>query len=154
MTSVNAIRWIDRWIGIPVCFVLTGVRRLTELGKHPHVPRLRAILFVKLAEQGSTVLACAAIRRAVDLVGRNNVYFLVFEENRFILDVMALLPRENVLAIRHDNLFTAARDTVRAIRSLFASFLRAFRPRSAFSPVAIIELGFTLREARDRTAAI
>lgn len=118
MTSVNAIRWIDRWIGIPVCFVLTGVRRLTELGKRPHVPRLRAILFVKLAEQGSTVLACAAIRRAVDLVGRNNVYFLVFEENRFILDVMALLPRENVLAIRHDNLFTAARDTVRAIRSL------------------------------------
>ena len=118
MTSVNAIRWIDRWIGIPVCFVLTGVRRLIELGKHPHVPRLRAILFVKLAEQGSTVLACAAIRRAVDLVGRNNVYFLVFEENRFILDVMALLPRENVLAIRHDNLFTAARDTVRAIRSL------------------------------------
>src|SRR5580765_32403 len=118
MTSVNAIRWIDRWIGIPVCFVLTGVRRLTDLGKHPHVPRLRAILFVKLAEQGSTVLACAAIRRAVDLVGRNNVYFLVFEENRFILDVMALLPRENVLAIRHDNLFTAARDTVRAIRSL------------------------------------
>jgi NAD-specific glutamate dehydrogenase len=97
---------------------LTGVRRLTELGKHPHVPRLRAILFVKLAEQGSTVLACAAIRRAVDLVGRNNVYFLVFEENRFILDVMALLPRENVLGIRHDNLFTAARDTVRAIRSL------------------------------------
>ena len=125
MTSVNAIRWIDRWIGIPVCFVLTGVRRLTELGKHPHVPRLRAILFVKLAEQGSTVLACAAIRRAVDLVGRNNVYFLVFEENRFILDVMALLPRENVLAIRHDNLFTAARDTVRAIRSLYKRRINA-----------------------------
>mgnify|MGYP003581140125 CR=1 FL=1 len=80
MTSVNAIRWIDRWIGIPVCFVLTGVRRLIELGQHPHVPRLRSILFVKLAEQGSTVLACAAIGRAVDLVGRNNVYFLVFED--------------------------------------------------------------------------
>ena len=117
MTSVNAIRWIDRWIGIPVCFVLTGVRRLIELGNHPHVPRLRAILFVKLAEQGSTVLACTAIRRAIDLVGRHNVYFLVFEENRFILDVMALVPRENLLTIRRDNLFTAALDTVRAVRS-------------------------------------
>jgi ADP-heptose:LPS heptosyltransferase len=118
MMSVKAIRRIDRWIGIPICFALTGLRRLIERGKHAHVPRLRAILFLKLAEQGSTVLVCDAIRRAIGLVGRDNVYFLVFEENRFILDVMALLPRENVLAIRRDNLLTAALDTLRAVRSL------------------------------------
>ena len=53
---------------------------------------LRRILFVKLVEQGSSVLACSAIRRAVELVGRENVYFLVFEENRFILDAMGLIP--------------------------------------------------------------
>lgn len=76
-------------------------------------------MFVKLVEQGSTVLACSAIRRAIDLVGRDNVYFLVFEENRFILDVMGLLPPENVLAIHHDNLFTAAIDTARAITTLY-----------------------------------
>lgn len=118
MTSVKAIRWIDRWIGIPFCFVLTVVRRLTDLRTHSPLPRVRAVLFIKLAEQGSTVLACAAIRRAAELVGRKNIYFLVFEENRFILDVMALLPSENVLTIRRDNLVTAALDTFRAIRSL------------------------------------
>jgi ADP-heptose:LPS heptosyltransferase len=119
MTSVKTIRWIDRWLGIPACFVLTGVRRVADLRPHSPLPRVRSILFIKLAEQGSTVLACAAIRRAVDLVGRDNVYFLVFEENRFIIDVMAFLPRENILAIRRDNLFTAALDTVRALRSLY-----------------------------------
>jgi ADP-heptose:LPS heptosyltransferase len=118
MTSVKTIRWLDRWIGIPLCFLLTGVRRLTDLQKRRPAPRVRGILFVKLVEQGSTVLASAAIRRAIELVGRENVFFLVFEENRFILDVMGLVPRENVLAIRNDKLLTAAVDTARAVKTL------------------------------------
>jgi ADP-heptose:LPS heptosyltransferase len=54
---------------------------------------------VKLAEQGSTVLVYPALRRAVEIVGRNNVYFLVFEDNRFILDALDVVPAENVLAV-------------------------------------------------------
>ncbi len=48
---------------------------------------------------GSTVLAYTAIRRAVEMVGRENVYFVVFAENRFILDLLDLIPPENVFAI-------------------------------------------------------
>lgn len=55
---------------------------------------------LKLAEQGSTVLAREAIRLAVGKVGRDRVYFLVFEENRFIVDVLGLVPPENVLTVR------------------------------------------------------
>jgi ADP-heptose:LPS heptosyltransferase len=73
---------------------------------------------VKLVEQGSTVLACSAIRRAVDLVGRDNVYFLVFEENRFILDAMGLIPFENVIAIRNDGLVRATVDALQVIRRI------------------------------------
>jgi ADP-heptose:LPS heptosyltransferase len=53
-----------------------------------------------MIEQGATVLAYRAIRRAVERVGRANVYFWVFQENRFILDLLELVPRENVLVIR------------------------------------------------------
>jgi ADP-heptose:LPS heptosyltransferase len=60
---------------------------------------LRSILFVKLAEQGSTVLAYSALRRAVELAGRENVYFIAFEENRFILDVLGIIPERNVITI-------------------------------------------------------
>ena len=67
MTSVKTIRWLDRWIGIPLCFLLTAVRRLTDLQKRRPAPMVRGILFVKLVEQGSTVLASAAIRRAIEL---------------------------------------------------------------------------------------
>jgi ADP-heptose:LPS heptosyltransferase len=45
-------------------------------------------------------LAYRAIKRAVEKVGKENVYFWVFRENRFILDLLDLVPRENVLVIR------------------------------------------------------
>jgi ADP-heptose:LPS heptosyltransferase len=58
---------------------------------------------LKLAEQGSTVLAYDALKRAVDKVGAPHVYFLVFENNRFIVDLLGLLPPENVLAVQTDS---------------------------------------------------
>jgi ADP-heptose:LPS heptosyltransferase len=90
---------IDRWLGVPTCFLLTRLRRLLERATPAVAIRPRNILFIKLAEQGSTVLAAAAIQRAVEMVGRENVYFAVFAENRFILDVLDLIPAENVFAI-------------------------------------------------------
>jgi ADP-heptose:LPS heptosyltransferase len=89
-------------VGRPVCFALTLLRRVgalfTSSRDIPEPPK--RILLIKMIEQGATVLANRAIERAVELVGRENVYFWVFEENRFILDLLGLVPPENVLTIR------------------------------------------------------
>jgi hypothetical protein len=100
-SHAHVLQWIDRRIGVPVCFLLTLVRRLGGLlgRRGPAVP-CRSVLFLKLAEQGSTVLAHEAIRTAVAQVGRENVCILVFEENRFIVDLLGLIPPENVLTVR------------------------------------------------------
>lgn len=95
--KVSTLRSVDRWLGIPACFVLSWHRRLFER-REPTQP-VRRILFVKLAEQGSTVLAADAFARASARVGRENVFLLVFEENRFIADAMAVVPSENVLTM-------------------------------------------------------
>lgn len=93
--KVSTLRAVDRWIGVPLCVVLTWHRRIFRRRAAAGV--VRRILFVKLAEQGSTVLAAEAITRAIRRVGRENVFFLVFAENRFILDAMGLIPAANVL---------------------------------------------------------
>jgi ADP-heptose:LPS heptosyltransferase len=119
MIKTSTMRQVDKWLGVPVCLALTAVRRLLNCFGHEASPEpLRRILFVKLVEQGSNVLACSAIRRASELVGRENVYFLVFEENRFILDAMELIPRKNVIAIRSDGLVKLALETLKAIRCI------------------------------------
>ena len=80
---------IDGTLGVIACFVLTVFRRIGDaLGSGPNQDKPRNVLFLKLAEQGSTVLAHEAIRQAVTRFGAKNVYFLLFEENRFILDLL------------------------------------------------------------------
>ncbi len=99
--KVAVLQAIDYRVGVPVCWMLTMLRRIGRLFAPARTAEkpIRQILFIKLAEQGSTVLAYDAFRIAVEKVGRENVYLLVFEENRFIVDVLGVIPPENVLAV-------------------------------------------------------
>jgi ADP-heptose:LPS heptosyltransferase len=112
------MRQVDCWLGTPVCFLLTRWRRLFQRPA-PHRPETpRSIVFIKLAEQGSTVLAVAAIRAAVRRVGKENVYFLLLAENRPILDLLNLIPRDNIIAIHTTGLVRSLASAVRALRRL------------------------------------
>ena len=97
--NVPLLQKIDRLAGVPLCFLLTLCRKVFGRTLPPGPLTARNILFVKLAEQGSTVLAGGAIARAVQMVGRENVFFITFQENRFILDLLELIPEENVITI-------------------------------------------------------
>ena len=90
---------MDRWVGGAACQFCECLRILGGLFPKGQSADRKGLLFIKLAEQGSTVLAGAAIRDAVEKFGRENVWFLVFDENRFILDAHDLIPQENVLTI-------------------------------------------------------
>lgn len=108
---------IDRGLGKPLCALLTGVRKLGWLirgGRYGDTP-LEKILFIKMAEQGATVLAYRALCRAVELVGRENVYFWVFEENREILDLLNVIPHDNVLTVRSKDFLVFVIDILRTL---------------------------------------
>jgi ADP-heptose:LPS heptosyltransferase len=113
----DTIRRLDFWIGRAVCLVLTAHRRLLGGGKLDRQPPQR-VLFLKLIEQGATVLAVPAIAAAIDRVGRENVYFLVFAENRDILDLLGLVPPGNVLALRHGSPAQFVADLANALRRI------------------------------------
>ena len=115
--GVRKMILIDRWLGIPLCWLLTCLRPLFARPLRENAP-VRRILFIKLAEQGSTVLAYAALREATRRVGRENVYMLVFDNNRFILDVLGVIPTENVVPLRHQSLFALVRAALSAVGRL------------------------------------
>src|SRR6516165_9880972 len=114
--GISTLQGTDRWIGGPLCAILTILRRIIEFAAPPWPRKVRRILFVKFVEQGSTVLAYSAIRRAIEMVGRENVYFVVFEDNRFILDAMEVVPAGNVIAISTHSSFGLALGALRAVR--------------------------------------
>jgi ADP-heptose:LPS heptosyltransferase len=114
--NVTSMRRIDRWVGVPLCALLTLVRRLDDLMLRRHPPaNPRRIAVLKLAEQGATVLAYPALARARAMVGAENLFFVVFSENRFILDVLDVVPPENVLAIHSDGPIKTLWSTLRVV---------------------------------------
>ena len=116
----QTIRILDLWLGRPVCMFLSAARRIfspfrrRSLDEQP----IKKILMIKLIEQGATVLAYRAILRATEIVGRENVYFWVFEKNREILDLLDLIPPENVFTVRDSGLFTFALDILSTLRKI------------------------------------
>ncbi|MBF0328086.1 MAG: glycosyltransferase family 9 protein [Nitrospirae bacterium] len=109
--SPSTIKNIDFYLGRPLCFILTAYDRLKRFvfGK-PSKKEVRKIVFIKLVEQGATVLAYPSLKRAVDAVGSDNVYFCVFKENRPILDILDIIPAKNIFEISNDNPLVFARD--------------------------------------------
>jgi ADP-heptose:LPS heptosyltransferase len=116
--QVSTMRRADRWLGLPVCFLLTAIRKVFQKEDGSVAARPTGIVFVKLAEQGSTVLASQAIRRAIAMVGAERVFFLVFEENRHVLDAMDLVPAGNVITIPTPSMAGTVLGAYRAIRRL------------------------------------
>ena len=116
--NVKTLQQMDRWLGVPLCFLFTVVRALFGRPASASSDPPRSILIVKFAEQGSTVLAYPALRRAVEMAGRERVYFIAFEENRFILDLMEVIPAENVITISSQSISSLMRSTLSALRRL------------------------------------
>jgi ADP-heptose:LPS heptosyltransferase len=110
------MRRIDRWVGLPLCMGLTLLRRLDDLllRRRP-VDEPKRIAAIKLAEQGATLLAYPALVRAREQVGEENLFFVVFEENRFIVDLLRLVPPDNVLAIRARGILGTMINTLRVV---------------------------------------
>ena len=115
--NTRTMRVVDFWVGRCLCAALTLLRRTFALARVERSAKdpLKRILFIKLIEQGATVLACGAFRRAQQMVGRENVYICVFEKNREILDILELFPPGNILTIRTKSIFRLARDVMRVL---------------------------------------
>ena len=113
--KIKSMRLLDRWVGSPMSAALTMVRRVEDRFRAMPAEPPKRILFVKLVEQGATVIAEPALRQAVEMVGRENVFVAVFRQNRFILDVLGVIPEENVITIRSSGLVVFAIDTVKSI---------------------------------------
>ena len=90
---------VDYWVGIPLCLAVTIVERArAALARTPHTAPAR-LLFIELSEMGSAVLAYPALREAVDRVGRDNVWFMIFERNREGVSILGIIPDDHIVTV-------------------------------------------------------
>jgi ADP-heptose:LPS heptosyltransferase len=116
MLGPNAMRRIDYWVGIPICFVLSlwhGLQRLVGLKDPRYAEKPKNVLFIELAEMGSTVLAYPAIKKLKKNYPNSNVYFLLFRHISASMEILDVVPKENVMTIDVSSVFALFRDTLK-----------------------------------------
>jgi ADP-heptose:LPS heptosyltransferase len=95
------LRFTDRYLGMPLCLLLTVCRfilyPLRRRRKYVLVPR--RVLVIKMSEMGSTVLAYPALAELKSQVQDIELYFLVFGNNRGIIDALKLTTPDRIISI-------------------------------------------------------
>ena len=114
--KVDFMRWVDRSVGVPICFLLSVVHGLRKLINKPKLIRdPKKILFIEMSEMGSMVLAYSLFKKAKELLPEAELHFLTFEESRYAIDILDVLPRKNVLTINNNNFFVFLFTSMRAL---------------------------------------
>lgn len=125
---------VDYFLGIPLCFLATlwiSLKRL--LSPSPELPLARKILFIELSEMGSAIIAYQALLEASQQVGRENIYFLIFESNKESVEILNLLPPENIITIKSDSLLNFAISSLSTVIKLRRLQLSAVLDLELFS---------------------
>lgn len=121
--NIELQRWMDRWAGIPLCAAVSGVealrRRFWPTPANDKAPR--AIVVILLSEMGSLVLAHDMFARLKTRYPDAQLHALMFGKNREILDLMRVMPPQNVHTVNDKSLpglltslWTAVRELRRA----------------------------------------
>ena len=118
--NIHAQRWIDRWVGIPLCAVVSLVDAVIQQFKAPAraAKAPRAIVIILLSEMGSLVLAHDMFARLKTRYPDAELHALLFGKNREILDLMQVIDPAHVHTVDDKSLTGLLRSLWRAIGEL------------------------------------
>ena len=94
--NINLQRWIDRWVGIPLCAAVSVLDAVSRPFKTQAEAAPRAIVIILLSEMGSLVLAHDMFARLKTRYPKAELHALLFGKNREILDLMQVIQPGNV----------------------------------------------------------
>ena len=141
MLNIDRQRWVDRVLGPPLCWLVTLLHRLHGAETTPR--DVRRILIIVLSEMGALVLTRPMFDRLREKHPAATFYVLCSAQNRSVLDLLELVPAEQVITIRSGSLAVFASDTVRAVRRMRALRLDAVLDLELFARVSAILAGLS-----------
>jgi len=112
--SVNTMRAIDHWVGVPLCAIASPLVALMDginniFSRNINAPR--KVLFIELSEMGSAILVDPAMRNAQ--ARGAELFFLIFKSNRASLTLLNTVKPENIFTIDASSLGGLVIDTLK-----------------------------------------
>jgi len=104
--NANLLRFIDKYIGLPLCFFLSIYRYLKRLiCTTKPLASPQKILFIKLSEMGSTVFLYPSIAELKKRIPDAEIFFLVFKNNQQIIEELNFTNKNNIFGVNTDSIF-------------------------------------------------
>jgi len=114
--NIKFQRAVDRYLGVPICALLSLLDRFR--GKANITTPPRRILIILLSEMGSLVLAHPMFARLKLQYPDAVIHVLLFAKNREVLDLLSVVPTANVLTLDDGSISGLVRDSLNTIRTL------------------------------------
>ena len=108
--KIETQRRIDRYVGTLICRIFSAYYRFFK--KEPLTIEPRKILIILLSEMGALVLAQPMFQRLQEKYPRADLHVMLFEKNREVLELLVIIPPQNIIVIRDTSLLTFAGDTL------------------------------------------
>lgn len=111
--KVDTMRFIDKWAGIPLCFMASVIKLIFMRPKKNVTPK--RILFIELSEMGSAIIADPAMREAAKRFD-GELFFVIFKKNKASLELLRTVKDENIFTIDADGPAGLIKDTFRFLK--------------------------------------
>src|SRR4051812_20880331 len=103
--NVNAMRTIDKWVGVPLCFIASLLSRIRNIFSPKKIPNTQRTLFIELSEMGSAVIVDPAMRK-LRREANAELFFAIFKDNSKSLEILNTVPQENIFKMNSSNLLS------------------------------------------------
>lgn len=114
--NIKFQRAVDHWAGVPICAAFSLIEKIRRLFcGQPKIDHPQRILIVLLSEMGSLVLAQPMFAELKRRYPNAELYMLMFAKNREVLDLLGVMPKENVITLNDKALGAFAGDSLKAL---------------------------------------
>jgi len=107
--KVSTQRFIDRYFGVIICRIFSIYHRIFSKKSKPK--EIQKILIILLSEMGALVLASPMFQRLKEKFPDAALHVMVFNKNREVLDLLGVVPSQNILTIDDKSMSAFIKDT-------------------------------------------
>ena len=156
MTDSSKLRVLDRYLGVPICRLFSGIsllkprpagRRLSRWGAGPQKPPVSRVLLIELFEMGASIMAYSSIRHLKHALNDPDIYVLCMDNIRQAWEVLQEVPERNILTLNGDSLISLATSIIRQALRLRRKRLDLIIDFELFTRISSI-IAFMIRAKR------
>lgn len=100
--KIETQRFIDRYAGTIICRIFSIYYKIFKKNAPPQ--ETRRILIILLSEMGALVLGYPMFQQLKQKFPNASLHILLFEKNREVVDLLGIIPPDNVVAINDSSM--------------------------------------------------